>query len=161
PLRAERPHHRPDAVLAAHLRRRAVGDRPHGDRAALLPTAAARAPRSDGARPAGARTGGLGRMGPGSQRDEQPAVVVVGGEEIAGDRLGVAVARAQLDLLAEPPHAPFERELRRILVFLEAGEPEALDDVGAQEVALAPAGELEDAPADGEDAPIAVAHDEP
>ena len=46
-LRAERAHHRPDAVLAPDRGRRPLGDRPDGDRAALLPAAGAGAPRPD------------------------------------------------------------------------------------------------------------------
>ena len=45
-------------------------------------------------------------------------------------------ARAQLDLLVESPHAPLERELRRVLRVLEAAEPEAVDEVGADQVGL-------------------------
>ena len=53
-LRAERAHHRPHAVLAADRGRRPLGDRPDGDRAALLPAEGGRAPRPDRAGRAGA-----------------------------------------------------------------------------------------------------------
>ncbi len=53
-VRAERAHHRPHAVLAARRRRRAVGDRADGDRAALLPTRRGGAARPHRTRPAGA-----------------------------------------------------------------------------------------------------------
>src|SRR4051794_21738881 len=76
------------------------------------------------------------------ERDEQAAVVLVRRKEVAGDRLRVAGARPQLDLLPEPAHAPFEGELRRIALVLEACEPEALHDVRPEQIALAPAGEL-------------------
>ena len=69
-------------------------------------------------------------------------------------------ARAQLELLVEAPHAPFERELRGVLLLLEAGEPEARDQVGAEQVALVPAGQLEDAAPDREDARALVGDDE-
>ena len=71
-----------------------------------------------------------------------------------------ARARLQLERLVQPPDAPFERELRRVLLLLEAAEPEPLDDVDADQVALVPAGQLEDAAADREDAPLLVADDE-
>ena len=43
------------------------------------------------------------------------------------------------------------------LSALEAGEAEGLDEVGADQVGLAPAGQLEDAAPDREDAPLLVA----
>ena len=89
----------------------------------------------------------------GRERDEQAAVLVVGGEEVGGDRLDLAGARAELELLAEPPHAPFERERDRAAAVREAVEPERLDDVLAHQLALAVAGQLEDAAARGEDPP--------
>ena len=95
------------------------------------------------------------------QRDEQAAVVVVGREDVRGDGLDLACARAELDLLAEPPHAPFERERDRALALLEAGEAERVDHVLAHQIAFAVARQLEDAAAGGEDARSAVAGDEP
>ena len=41
--------------------------------------------------------------------DKQAAIVVVGGEEIGGNRLALARTGAQLEPFAEPSHAPFER----------------------------------------------------
>jgi hypothetical protein len=41
--------------------------------------------------------------------DQEPAVVVVGGKEIGGDRLSLACTGTQLEPFAEPSHAPFER----------------------------------------------------
>src|SRR5207244_11263052 len=67
------------------------------------------------------------------QRDQQAAVVVVRREEVAADGLADARARAQLELLAHPSDAPLERELRRVPGGLEAGEPERLDDVCAEQ----------------------------
>ena len=66
----------------------------------------------------------------GRQRDEQAAVVVVGGEEVGDDLLLDAAARADRELLAEPAHAPFARELDRLRV----GEAAGLDDVAAHQV---------------------------
>jgi hypothetical protein len=42
-------------------------------------------------------------------RHEQPAVLVVGGEEVGRHGLHVADPRPQLELLAHPAHAPLER----------------------------------------------------
>ena len=61
----------------------------------------------------------------GRERDEQAAVVVVGREEVGGDRLDLARARAQLELLAEPPHAPLERERDRALAASKPARPNA------------------------------------
>src|SRR6266853_6168954 len=79
------------------------------------------------------------------QRNEEAAVVVVGGKEVGSHLLPAARARLQLERLVQAADAPFERELRRVLRLLEAAEAEALDDVDADQVALVPAGQLEDA----------------
>src|SRR4029450_11678479 len=57
-------------------------------------------------------------------------------------------------------HAPFEGKLRRVPVR-EPGEPEAVDGLRAEELLLAEASELADAPPAREDAAVAVADDEP
>src|SRR6266550_1866194 len=94
------------------------------------------------------------------ERDEQPAVVVVGREEVGRDGFPLSRTRAELELLAEPPHTPFERERRRVLFRLEAVEVEPVDDVRPEQLLLAVAGELEDAASGGEDSPLAVADHE-
>ena len=63
------------------------------------------------------------------ERDEQPAVLVVRGEEVGGHRLVDPGPRAQRELLAEPAHAPLERDGDRVLHALGAFEPERVDDV--------------------------------
>src|SRR5206468_3303377 len=78
-----------------------------------------------------------------------------------GHLLRVSRARTQLQSLVQASHAPLERELGGILLLLEAGETEAVDEIGAEEVVLAPARQLVDAAPDGEDARLLVAHDEP
>src|SRR3954447_11641427 len=78
------------------------------------------------------------------ERDEQPAVVVVRREEVAGDGLRGTGARAQLELLVEPPHAPLHPEPRRVAVVREAAQAESVDDVRTDQVGLAEAGQLED-----------------
>src|SRR4051812_15926290 len=90
---------------------------------------------------------------------EQAAVVVVGGEEVPGDGLDGAGPRAQLELLVEPPHAPLDRDLGRA-VALEAGDPERLDHLAADQILFAVAGELEDVAAAGEHAGLVVADQE-
>src|SRR5207302_1702095 len=64
------------------------------------------------------------------------------------------------ELLTEPAYAPFERELGGVLLRLEAVEPEAFNDVGAEQFLLAVADELEDAPPGREDPALLVADDE-
>src|SRR5205807_8748005 len=95
------------------------------------------------------------------ERDEQSAVLVVGGEEVGRDVLTLPGARTQLELLAEPSHTPFERDLGRVLLRRETVEPEAIDQVGAQQLLLAVAHELEDASTRREDPSLLVADDEP
>jgi hypothetical protein len=67
--------------------------------------------------------------------------------------------RLQLELLAHPAHAPFERDLRRVLP-VEARDPERLDHVPAHQVLLAVAGELEDVAPGREHPCVLVAHHE-
>ena len=64
-----------------------------------------------------------------SERDEQAAVLVVGGEEVERDRLARARRGSQLGLLVELPHAPLERGRHGALAVLEPVEPERLDDL--------------------------------
>ena len=92
----------------------------------------------------------------GRERHEQPAVVVVGGEEVGDDLLLDAGMRAQRELLAELPHAPFTDGGDRLGV----GEVEGLGDVPAHHVRLLVARELEDAVPGREDARVLVADDE-
>src|SRR5688572_7437565 len=93
----------------------------------------------------------------GRQRDEDPAIVVIGREDVRGDGLDLACPRTKLDLLAEPPHAPLEGQRDRALPVLEAAEAECVDHVLAHQLALAVSRELENAAAGCEDAPGAVA----
>src|SRR5581483_11041528 len=93
-------------------------------------------------------------------RDEQPAVGVVRREEIGDYGLDDARLRPQLELLAEPAHAPLEGHRHGVLSVLEPGETEPFDDVVPHQLALAPAGQLEHAAAGREDAPVPVADDE-
>src|SRR5205814_2223221 len=95
------------------------------------------------------------------ERDQKTSVRVVRGKEVAFHRLLDPCASRELELLAEPAHAPFEGELRRVPVGREPGEAEALDDVAAEERRLRVAGQLEDAAAGSEHAPLLVADDEP
>src|SRR5581483_9469213 len=53
-----------------------------------------------------------------------------------------------------------ERQLDRVLLLLEPLQSEGADDVGAEHVLLAPAAQLEDAAAEGEDPALLVARDE-
>src|SRR5439155_9089266 len=53
-----------------------------------------------------------------------------------------------------------ERGLRRVLLGLEPAEAEACDDAAPEQVALLPAGQLEDAAARGEDPAVTIADDE-
>src|SRR5438874_7920519 len=89
--------------------------------------------------------------------DEQAAVLVVRGEEVRNDVLPLAGPCPQLELLAEAPHAPFERELGGILLSLEAAECEPFDEVGAEQLLFAVPDELEDASPGGEDPSFLVA----
>src|SRR5437867_787584 len=89
-------------------------------------------------------------------RDQQPAIVVVRGKEVGSDRFLFAGAGPQLEPLAEPPHAPLERELRGIAAVLVAGQPEAFHDLAAHQLVLPVAGQLEDASAGGEDPALLV-----
>src|SRR5581483_8454526 len=57
----------------------------------------------------------------------------------------------------ELPHTEVERDPRRVAVAVEA---ERRDDVGADEIRLRPAGELEHAAPEREDATLLVARDE-
>ena len=61
--------------------------------------------------------------------------------------------------LPEPPHAPLERDRRRILAVLRP-EREALHQLVAEHVLLPVARELEHTPADRDHASIAVADNE-
>src|SRR2546423_5836107 len=96
----------------------------------------------------------------GRERDEQAAVVVERREEVTDDGLQAAAPCSQLQLLVQAAHAPLERELDRVLLLLEPGEPEGGDHVCAEHLLLAPAAQLEDAAADCEDAALLVARDE-
>ena len=93
----------------------------------------------------------LGRLrASAGQRDEEPAVLVVGGKEVGRDLLGHAGARTQHELLVEAAHSPLERQRGR-------GAPrrsprERLRHVVAEQVALLVARELEDALAGRDDA---------
>src|SRR5919206_1443035 len=73
------------------------------------------------------------RLGTRRQRDEEAAVVVVRGKEVADHRLRVAGTGPELELLAEAADAPLERELRGVAIGLEAVQPQALDDVRAHQ----------------------------
>ena len=90
------------------------------------------------------------------EAEQQPAVLVVGGEEVALHLLLDAGAGAERELLVELAHAPLAHGLDRGGV----GEPERLRDVAPEQVALAEAGQLEDALAGCEDAAILVGDDE-
>src|SRR5215813_2478686 len=94
------------------------------------------------------------------QRDEQAAVVVERREEVADHGFDLAASRPQLQVLVQTPHAPFERELDRVLLLLESGESESGHHVGAEHLVLAPAAQLEDAATDCENAALLVAGDE-
>src|SRR5207302_1422319 len=94
------------------------------------------------------------------QGDQQAAVRVVRGEEVALDGLLDACARLELELLPEATHAPLERELRGIPLGREAAQAEALDDVAAEQRILRVAGQLEDAAPTREHASLLIAHDE-
>src|SRR5690349_19139878 len=61
------------------------------------------------------------------ERDEQAAVVVVGGEEVGGHRLLLSRPRADLQLLPEPADAPLERERGGVAVLFEPVQAESLD----------------------------------
>ena len=139
--RHERQHHR------AHLGRRPalVADEPAA-RAVVVGARPARERHLQRALSAAVRPA-LRR-----QRDEQAAVVVVGGEDVCDDRLLLAAARADRQLLAEAPHAPFARELDGLGV----GEVQRIDDVAPHQVGLGETGQLEDAAADREHAALLV-----
>src|SRR5207248_8576281 len=92
--------------------------------------------------------------------NQQPAVLVVGGEEVGGDPFLLAGTRAKLESLPEAPNAPLDRQLRRVHVCREAAQPEPLDDLRADQLLFRIAGELEDPAATGDDAGVAVADDE-
>ena len=62
--------------------------------------------------------------------------IVERGEEVADNRLEMPGAGAQLELLVQAAYAPFERELDRVLLLLEAREAEGGDHVGAQHLLL-------------------------
>src|SRR5207248_7214356 len=92
-------------------------------------------------------------------RDKQAAVVVVGGEEISGDRLPLAGARAQLEPLAESSYTPLECELRGIAAVFVARQNEAVHDLSAHQLVLSVTRQLEDAPSGGENPALLVADD--
>src|SRR5262245_32072851 len=94
------------------------------------------------------------------ERDEKAAVLVVGREDVGRHLLDLPGARAKQELLTEAPDAPLERERDRALALLVAVEPECLHDVLPHQLALAVAGQLEDAAAGGDEAAGVVARDE-
>src|SRR6476660_4356635 len=93
-----------------------------------------------------------GCLSPRRKGDEQAAVVVVGREDVRDDRLLVACAGLDGDLLPQPADAPFACQLDGPCV----GEAERLDDVSAHQVGLRKAGPLEDAAPDRAAAPFMV-----
>src|SRR5919107_4675898 len=87
------------------------------------------------------------------QDEEEPAVVVVGREQV-GRRLGREVALGvDLDRLAELPHPPFEHGRPRVLVV---GEPQTEPLAGrpADDALLLEPGELEGPLAGADQAPL-------
>src|SRR3954463_16311968 len=64
------------------------------------------------------------------QREEEPAVLVVGREEVDGDLLLAARVRAHRQLLVELAYAPFAHGLDRLPV----GERERVGDLAAHQV---------------------------
>src|SRR5215208_6343134 len=88
---------------------------------------------------------------PRREPDEQPPVVVVGGEEIGCDGFHVSDPRAQHELLAESANTPFQCNLRGALT-LEPGQPERFIHIASHQLLLAEAGELEHIPSARDDA---------
>ena len=96
----------------------------------------------------------------GESATSSPPSDVVRREEVRGHRLALSAARAELEPLVEPADAPLEREPGRVLLRAPPGEPERVHEVTAEHVALAVAGQLEDAAPDGDHPPRVVGHDE-
>src|SRR5918998_1649435 len=94
-----------------------------------------------------------------SDRNEEAAVLVVGGKEVAPDGLPNASARRERQLLVESSHAPLDGDLGRIRP-VERVEAESLRHLAPEEVVFREAGQLEEAPAHGDDTAIVVADDE-
>src|SRR5581483_1411151 len=90
--------------------------------------------------PIGSRARALADAAMRCEREQEAAVVVVGREDVGDDALLAAGTRPDRELLAEPPHAPFLRELERLRI----GDIERFDDVAPDQVLLGKAGELED-----------------
>src|SRR3982750_1661168 len=95
-----------------------------------------------------------------AERDEQAAVLVVGGEEVGDDLLLPSGPRPEAQALAEATHAPLERELCGVALGLESAQPEALDDVRPEQVLFAVPRQLEDPAAACENPRLRVADDE-
>src|SRR5262249_59346528 len=93
--------------------------------------------------------------------DEQPAVVVVRGEEVCAHRLALTGTRPKLELLAEAPHAPLERKLRRVLAVLVPGQIEAGHHLTPHQLVFSISRQLEDAAPGRQDTTLLVTHDEP
>src|SRR5262249_37028414 len=93
--------------------------------------------------------------------DEEPAVVVVRGEEVCAHRLALAGMRPKLELLAEAPHAPLERKLRRVLAVLVSGQIEARHHLTPHQLVFSISRQLENAAPGRQDTTLLVADDEP
>ena len=94
--------------------------------------------------------------GPRRQRHEQPAVLVVGGEEVDGDRLANRRPRRELEREAELADAPLLHDADRLRIR----EREDVADVAPHQVALLEARQLEHAAPGREHPRVAVADDE-
>src|SRR4051812_10290599 len=96
----------------------------------------------------------------GRQRDQQPTVVVVGGEEVGrrGDVLAGPVGPEGAGDV-QHAHAPLQALGRRV-ALREAAQPEPLLHLVADQLALLVAGDREGRVAGDEDAPLLIADDQ-
>src|SRR3954452_19557749 len=93
------------------------------------------------------------------QDEQQPAIVVVGGEDVGGGRLGPVPLCMHRNRLLEHAHPPFKRGADGIAILVEL-EVENFLDRPAHHVLLAEPGELAHAASDTYYARVGVADEE-
>src|SRR4051795_2769312 len=93
------------------------------------------------------------------QDEQQPAIVIVGGEDVGGGRFGPVPLCMHRNRLLQHAHPPFEGSADRIAILVEL-EVENFRDRTAHHVLLAEARQLAYAAPDAYYARVGVAHEE-
>ena len=101
--------------------------------------------------------GGAGQRG--REHEQQPAVIVVGGEDVRLRRLGPVALRVHGDRLVQHPNAPLQGRADVVVAVLEL-QPEHLVHGPPDHVQVAQAGELPGAPAGADQLGVLVAQEE-